>query len=87
MFDVLGSWLELKELALVGFAIGGWDLLVRGRGRVPLRWVGLGVIDLLDGTFTHREGAVFRPDGPSPLLISMYPTELSPPTRVLRCAR
>lgn len=67
----MGSWPELKELALVGFAIGGWDLLVRGRGPARLRWVGLGMIDLLDGTFTHRQSAVSRPDGPSPLLKSM----------------
>lgn len=55
VFPALGSWPNLKDLSLVRFAIGGWDLLVLVFGRARLRRLELANIDLLDGTW---EGVV-----------------------------
>ena len=51
IFPALGSWPNLKELSLKGFAIGGCDLLMLVLGRARLRRLELGMIDLLDGTW------------------------------------
>ena len=51
VFPAFGSWPQIKELSLRGFAIGGWDLLMLVLGRARLRRLDLSDIDLLDGTW------------------------------------
>ena len=51
VFPAFGSWPQMKELSLSGFAIGGWNLLMLVLGRARLRRLDLSNIDLLDGTW------------------------------------